>query len=88
MNGFDNKTGFGIFILPPPNMINIKRYIKVDTIIELNIGSKKAKIDNKEIELDVAPILQDNRTLVPIRFIAEALGCEVFWDNGRIIIQS
>ena len=87
-SGHDERTGHGIFILPPPEHINVKRYVKMDKIIELEIGSKKAKIDNKIIELDVAPKLEDNRTLVPIRFIAEALGCEVFWDNGRIIIQS
>ena len=86
--GQDDKTGRGIFILPSPEEINVKEYIKMDKIIELEIGSKKAKIDNKEIELDTEPILKDNRTLVPIRFIAEALGCEVFWDNGKIIIQT
>lgn len=86
-NGFDVKTGYGIFILPPPETINVKDYINMDKIIELNIGSKKARVDNKEIELDVEPIIKDGRTLVPIRFIAESLGCEVFWDNGKVIIQ-
>ena len=80
--GQDDRTGRGIFILPNPEEINVKEYIKMDKIIELEIGSNKAKIDNKIIELDVPPIIKDNRTLVPIRFIAEALGCEVFWDNG------
>ena len=85
--GQDDRTGRGIFILPNPEEINVKEYIKMDKIIELEIGSNKAKIDNKIIELDVPPIIKDNRTLVPIRFIAEALGCEDFWDNGKIIIQ-
>ncbi len=86
-SGHDEKTGHGIFILPPIENIDVKRYVKMDKIIELEIGNKQAKIDNKIIELDVAPKIEDNRTLVPIRFIAEALGCEVFWDNGKIIIQ-
>lgn len=87
-NGKDDQTGNGLFILPPPDTINVKRYIKMDKIIELNIGSNKATIDGKEITLDTEPIIVNARTLVPIRFIAEALGCEVFWDNGKIIIQS
>jgi len=32
--------------------------------------------------MDVLPIIQNNRTLVPIRFIAEALGAEVDWTNA------
>ena len=32
-------------------------------------------------ELDVAPIIVDDRTMLPIRFLAEAFGFEVDWDN-------
>lgn len=32
-------------------------------------------------DLDVAPILQDSRTYLPLRAIAEALGAEVVWDG-------
>lgn len=31
--------------------------------------------------LDVAPIIKNGRTLIPIRFVAEELGIDVFWDN-------
>ena len=30
--------------------------------------------------MDVAPVILGNRTMVPLRFIAEALGAEVSWD--------
>ena len=32
--------------------------------------------------MDVVPLIQDSRTLIPIRFIAEALGAEVDWISG------
>jgi len=32
--------------------------------------------------MDVLPVIQDNRTLIPIRFIAEALGAEVDWTRA------
>lgn len=85
--GQDDRTGHGLFILPSPEDINVKEYVKMDKIIELHIGSNKATVDGKEVMLDTEPIIKDARTLVPIRFIAEALGCEVFWDDGKIIIQ-
>lgn len=37
-------------------------------------------VDGVEIETDVAPVLEENRTLVPIRAVTEALGFEVAWD--------
>lgn len=45
--------------------------------IEMTIGSKTALIDGKPYEMDVAPEITKNRTYVPIRFAAEALGCRV-----------
>ena len=32
--------------------------------------------------MDVLPFIQDSRTLIPIRFIAEALGAEVDWTRA------
>ena len=54
--------------------------------ITLTINSDKAKLkdlvanEEKEITLDSAPVLVDNRTMVPVRFIAESLEKEVGWD--------
>ena len=50
--------------------------------LELKIGSKTIKKDGQPIEIDVAPFTQDNRTFVPIRFVAENLGFNVSWDEA------
>lgn len=56
-----------------------------DTQIELQIGNDVAKkIVNgnaQNIKLDSAPVIVNNRTLVPLRFIAESLGKTVAWDG-------
>ena len=39
----------------------------------------KVEVDNKSIIFDVSPIIQNNRTLVPMRKIFEELGCDVEW---------
>lgn len=49
--------------------------------LELQIGSKILKKDGQPIEMDVAPFTQDDRTFVPIRFVAENLGFTVGWDE-------
>lgn len=55
--------------------------LKDNKNIKLQIGSKKAYIDGKEVTLDAAAILKNDTTLVPIRFIAESFGADVSWDH-------
>lgn len=71
------------------NWNNETRTVVATTIekeITLTINSDIAKIkdlatnEEKEITLDSAPVLVDNRTMVPVRFIAESLEKEVGWD--------
>jgi len=50
--------------------------------VSLTIGSTQATIDGQPATLDVAPFLVGDRTLVPLRFIAQALGATVNWDDS------
>lgn len=56
------------------------------TII-LKIGSKTAYVDGKPFEIDVAPVIKDSRTFVPLRFISEVLGFNVDWDGTTQTIK-
>ncbi|MGE7688472.1 copper amine oxidase N-terminal domain-containing protein [Lysinibacillus sp. NPDC097214] len=47
----------------------------------LMVGSKKAKINGNPLAVSVAPIIKSGITLVPLRFISEALGATVSWDQ-------
>ena len=49
-------------------------------LIQLTVGSKIASVNGVNKELDVPPMVISGRTLVPIRFISEALGAEVQYD--------
>ncbi|MBP7732763.1 MAG: hypothetical protein KA140_03245 [Caldisericia bacterium] len=53
---------------------------KVSTKITLWVGQKKAKIDDQDYELSVAPTIINGKTLVPVRFISEAFGAKVEWE--------
>lgn len=48
--------------------------------IKMVVDNPKASVNGNEIILDVPPTVIKNRTLVPIRFISEALGATVDWD--------
>lgn len=54
---------------------------KGDIVIELIIDNKVAKVNGKEIELDVAPCIINDFTYTPARFVAENLGCVVEWES-------
>lgn len=57
-----------------------KSSIEKDKIVlELQIGSKSAYINGERKDLDAPPFIENGRTLVPFRFIGEALGAEVSW---------
>lgn len=60
------------------------------TTIRLQVGSKEAAIDGRGWSLEVAPKLIDGSTMIPVRFVAEALGCEVHWDpaNKLVLIKT
>lgn len=51
------------------------------SIIKLTIDSKKVFVDGILQELDVPAMIISERTLVPLRFIAEAAGLTVAWDD-------
>lgn len=57
--------------------------------IRLKLNSKKAVVNNKEVQLDTAPQLLHQRMLLPLRFVGEALGSTVGWDDrSRTVIAN
>lgn len=66
-------------------------YLEVSliTLIKLRIGSNLAQVNHQDKTLDAPPYIKNGRTMVPIRFISEALGAKVDWDGNlrQITIQ-
>ncbi|MEF3245081.1 MAG: phosphodiester glycosidase family protein [Caldisericaceae bacterium] len=50
------------------------------TYITLVIGSNIASVNGKGYTLEVPATIIENRTYVPLRFVAEKMGCTVNWD--------
>lgn len=45
------------------------------------IGKIEAKVNKSVNKLDAPAKIVNGRTLVPLRFVSEALGAEVTWDG-------
>lgn len=52
-----------------------------DTKIEMNVRSKDFRVNGEMKSMDVSPILYEDTTYIPLRYIGEAFGKEVSWDN-------
>lgn len=58
-----------------------------NTIIKLKIGENKADVNGKTIVFDTKAVLQNNRTIVPVRFISEAFGAKVDWNQETKTVE-
>lgn len=54
---------------------------KDNTVVKMTLNSKIEYINDVPYEMDVAPVIVDNRTLAPARYVAEAFGYFVNWDG-------
>ncbi|KUK11091.1 MAG: hypothetical protein XD50_0536 [Clostridia bacterium 41_269] len=50
--------------------------------VSLIIGSREAEINGKGVSLEVPAVSEGGRTLVPLRFVGEALGAKIDWDGS------
>ncbi len=48
-----------------------------------DLDKKTAKVNGEPYLMDVAPFTKFDRGYVPIRFVAEVLGCDVIWDSEK-----
>jgi cytochrome c2 len=63
---------------PAKQTVSAKRGI--DTVV-MTVGSPVVEWRLSLIQVDVAPVIVNGRTLVPLRFLAQAMGLHVRWDE-------
>ena len=66
------STDLFVFKLPLPGNIDISR-----SLVVLRIGNSFAFSQGKIKKLEVAPFIQENRSMIPFRFVGEAFGASV-----------
>ncbi len=64
-----------------PTQTVMARKESANTAISLTIGNKYAYVNNNLVQLDVPAKIIKSRTMVPLRFVSEALGAKVDWNG-------
>ena len=59
--------------------------------IQLVIGQSSATVNGVSTPIDstnpaVTSVIVDGRTMLPLRFIAESLGCQVNWNAAQQLV--
>lgn len=75
----------GAFVTWHPETDTVQA-VKGDTDVRVRIGSHIAEVNGSQKQLDVAPILVNGTTLVPLRFLSESLGAQVDWSNQTRLV--
>jgi len=82
----DIFQALGATVVWNPNDSSISAQ-RQSTHVWLQIGNKAARVDNRQVWLAQAPIVSNGSTLVPLRFVSEALGAQVSWNGGQRIVN-
>lgn len=56
-------------------------------LIKMKINDVNYSINGESKKMDAKPFIKNNRTLVPLRFVVEALGGEVNWDGENRLVS-
>lgn len=62
----------------------IASFVLLSTVSVFAVSSKElvVKVNNEKIETDILPVIENDRTLIPVRPLIEALGGQVImWDQ-------
>jgi carboxyl-terminal processing protease len=54
--------------------------------LTLFVGEHRSYVKGQEIALAEAPFVEGNRTYVPIRYVSESLGLQVYWNETEQVI--
>ena len=51
-------------------------------VLKMTLGKTDYSLNGVTKTMDVAPIIRNERTMLPVRYVAEALGAEIAWDGA------
>ena len=75
--------------LPDPYRFLLEEQVVTipERTIVLTIDRPVAVVDGQEVPLDAPPVIRNDRTMVPVRFIAEQMGAKVYWVGAEPIFR-
>ena len=73
---------------PPVNTIPTDTVPSGNTSATTNTGTPVVYLNGQQLSFDVAPVIENGRTLVPLRTIFEAVGANVQWDDTTRTVKA
>jgi hypothetical protein len=83
LRGVFEHLGATVLWNPATNVVTAQRG---DTQVQLVVGGRQASVNGRVVLLDVPATIVGGRTLVPLRFVSEAMGAYVDWDNATRVV--
>ena len=80
LRGVFEKLGAVVTFSAEDRSISIRKGQKQ---IHMQIGSKTATVNDRQVTLTAAPFTEDGSTFVPLRFAGESLDVDVTWDAAK-----
>ena len=74
------KLGYSVTWFADTETVSMQ---KGSDLVQLSIDSKSMYHNSYNIIIDVAPLIYDDRTYLPVRAVAEAMGCKVDWNGSE-----
>ncbi|OPX91365.1 MAG: hypothetical protein A4E53_00710 [Pelotomaculum sp. PtaB.Bin104] len=59
---------------------------KDGTIVKLNLDSQLLYVNDNAVKMDVLPQMKDSRVMLPARWVAEAFGASVSWNEQEQVV--
>jgi len=61
--------------------------MRANTKVDLQIGNRMAMVNGSNVTLEQAPLIRRGNTLVPLRFVSEAMGANVRYNAQRQVVN-
>ncbi len=81
------SEGFGAEVTYDDATRSVKIVSEGNTL-ELTIDSTQAKKNGEAVNLDMAPVIDGGRTIIPLRNVVELLDKKVYWNDIGLIVVS
>ena len=77
------KLGYSVSWFQESQTVSMQ---KGSDLVQLSIDSTSMYHNSNNIIIDVAPLIYDDRTYLPVRAVAEAMGCKVDWNGSERVV--
>jgi len=82
LRGVVERLG-GTILYEPTSKVITGAHDGTGNQFRLRVGSNEALLNGKQMDLDAQPRVFAGVTYVPLRFVSEAMGAQVDWNNAR-----